>query len=73
MKLTGDRNHCPSCQEYFNSSGTFDRHRTGSYDPPQRRCLSIQEMEAKGMSKNKSGYWIRMPLGAVTKGLLRAS
>lgn len=59
MTLTNDHNQCPTCSEYFNSTRAFDTHRTGTYDPPQRRCFSVLEMEAKGMSKNSYGFWIR--------------
>lgn len=56
MKLTGDRNQCPSCSEFFNSSRAFDKHRTGG--ATQRRCLSVPEMQAKGMLKNNDMFWV---------------
>ena len=31
MKLTGDRNQCQACKEYFNSTHAFDKHRTGDF------------------------------------------
>ena len=58
MKLTKDRNQCPTCSELFNSTSAFDKHRTGTYDPPQRRCLSVPEMATKGMVKNSYGFWV---------------
>lgn len=58
MKLTGARCQCPACHEYFNSTGMFDRHRIGSY-ADDRRCLSPDEMQAKGYLKNSAGFWIR--------------
>jgi hypothetical protein len=63
MKLTGDRNQCCGCGEYFNSTFAFDKHRTGDFGK-DRRCLKADEMEAKGMSKNARGFWISsaMPL-----------
>ncbi|MGF6839881.1 hypothetical protein QF001_003748 [Paraburkholderia youngii] len=66
-RLTGDRNQCPSCGEYFNSTSAFDAHRTGPYGTPadpvaHRHCLSIDEMTRKGMSQNKAGFWIEKPM-----------
>lgn len=57
MNLTGDRNQCPTCSHYFNSSHAFDKHRKGKHGP-DRRCLEIGEMLAIGMSKNFRGFWI---------------
>ncbi|TCG08362.1 hypothetical protein BZM27_12565 [Paraburkholderia steynii] len=61
-KLTGDRNQCPTCGEFFNSSSAFDKHRTGPFGkasaPAQRRCMSPDEMRALGMVKNDAGFWI---------------
>jgi len=58
MKLTGDRNQCPSCMEYFNSTSSFEKHRVGVYSPNTRRCLLTPEMTFKGMAKNTSGFWV---------------
>lgn len=57
MKLTGQRNQCRGCNEYFNSNYAFDKHRSGQHGH-DRRCLTPNEMKAKGMSLNKSGFWI---------------
>lgn len=57
MNLRGDRNQCQGCKEYFNSSFAFDKHRTGEHGK-DRRCLTTDEMEAKGMAKNAAGFWI---------------
>jgi hypothetical protein len=56
-KLTGQRNQCPGCLEYFNTTAGFERHRTGSYEN-RRRCLTAAEIEAKGMIKNEHGFWL---------------
>ena len=56
-KLTGQRNQCPSCLEYFNSNTGFDSHRTGSHTNFKRRCLTVAEIEAKGMKLNPQGFW----------------
>lgn len=55
--LNGDRNQCQTCKEYFNSSGAFDKHRVGEHGL-NRRCRTREEMQAKGMSLNKDGFWI---------------
>lgn len=57
MKLSGDRNQCPSCNELFNSTTSFDKHRTGKFGD-DRRCMTKEEMESKGMLKNAAGFWI---------------
>lgn len=56
MNLTGQRNQCPTCNEYFNSNTAFDKHSSGPFT--NRRCISAQEMRDKGMSLNGSGFWI---------------
>jgi len=71
MKLSGDRNQCPTCGEYFNSSAAFDKHRVGYFSSPRqtdngallqpRRCLSGGEMLSKGMAK-RNGFWITSPM-----------
>ena len=57
MKLTGDRNQCQGCKEYFNSTSAFDKHRTGQHGD-DRRCLDADEMLSKGMAKNTAGFWV---------------
>jgi hypothetical protein len=52
MNLRGDHCRCSGapyggCGEHFNSTYAFE-HRTGSWSA--RRCLSVDEMRAKGMS-----------------------
>ncbi len=61
-KFSGDRCRCPMCGEYFNSTRAFDRHRTGTYQPLERRCLTTAEMEVRGMSRNVRGFWITSPM-----------
>ncbi len=58
MNLSGDRNQCAGCGEFFNSSFAFDRHRIGEHEGNQRRCMTIDEMIARGMSVSSSGFWI---------------
>jgi hypothetical protein len=60
--LKGNHNQCQGCKEYFNSNGAFEKHRTGKYGV-DRRCMTTEEMIAKGFSLNAAGYWIasKMP------------
>jgi hypothetical protein len=60
MILRGDHNQCPTCNEYFNSTAAFEKHRTGEFGNPHdpRRCLKVTEMMTKGMAKNADGYWV---------------
>ena len=57
-KLTGNRNQCSGCRQYFNSNSAFDKHRTGDHGKGTRRCRTEEEMLAIGMSLNKDGFWI---------------
>lgn len=54
--LRGDRNQCGMCGQYFNSTHAFDKHRTGEFGV-DRRCLSDDEMRAKGMHLPADGFW----------------
>lgn len=57
MNLTGDRNQCQGCKAFFNSTFAFDKHRRGEHGV-DRHCLTVEQMEAKGMSTNAAGFWI---------------
>lgn len=59
-KLTGNRCRCAKCGTLFNSVSVFDRHRVGSWQDAgkYRRCLSVDEMVARGWSQNARGFWI---------------
>lgn len=56
-KLTGNRCQCPTCGEAFNRVSTFDRHRVGDFGV-DRRCLSVEQMQAKGWRTNAAGFWV---------------
>lgn len=56
MKLRGDRCQCGKCELYFNSTAAFDAHRTGKNE--DRRCMSIEEMQARGMAQKDDGFWV---------------
>lgn len=60
MTLTGQKNQCRGCGEYFRSNAAFDKHRTGEFNhrPSQRRCLTVDEMLERGMVKNAKGFWV---------------
>ena len=52
---------CTGCDRIFKSVGSFDKHRIGEYtlkSSMPRRCLSEDEMRAKGMVQNEKGWWI---------------
>ena len=57
MRLTGNRNQCQGCKQYFNSTTAFDKHRTGEHGV-DRRCMTPEEMTALGMLVNHAGFWI---------------
>jgi hypothetical protein len=67
IALSGDRNQCGECGQLFNSTHAFEKHRTGSIGAPDpadmRRCMSVEEMKARGMDRNEAGFWVsaRMP------------
>lgn len=53
----GDFGGC--CQSFTSLSG-FDRHRTGRHEPNERRCLTPDELLAKGWTVDEAGAW-RLP------------
>lgn len=55
-RLTGRRCACSGCGEIFNSTSVFDRHRIGTAGV-NRRCLTVEEMTARGFSRNARGFW----------------
>ncbi len=57
-------NQCGACGEDFTSVETFDRHRVGEHEhrfstahPEGRRCLSGDEVLAKGWQWDDKGRW----------------
>jgi hypothetical protein len=56
MKLTGERNQCQGCKQYFTRTSVFDKHRIGEHGK-NRRCLTPAEMIAKGMFVGADGVW----------------
>jgi len=63
-RLSGDRNQCPTCGLYFNSTSAFDKHRVGKHSIPDgkkwkllpRRCLTPEEMMQRNMFE-RDGWW----------------
>lgn len=55
--LTGNKCQCTACGEFFNRVSTFDRHRVGVIGV-DRRCLTSDEMTAKGWRLNGRGFWL---------------
>lgn len=51
------RCQCMACGEYFNRVSTFDKHRVGEYGA-DRRCMTSEEMQAKGWHINAAGFWV---------------
>jgi hypothetical protein len=50
------------CCQSFRSQRTADAHRTGPYNPAgQRRCLTPDEMRAKGWTRDDAGMWRAAP------------
>jgi hypothetical protein len=54
--LRGDRNQCTGCDELFNSTHAFEKHRVGEHGI-SRRCLTIEEMKEKKMFCGQDGFW----------------
>ena len=57
MKLVGQRNQCQGCKKYFNSNTAFEMHRRGEFGV-DRRCLTEEEMLARGMALNAKSFWV---------------
>lgn len=60
---TGQRvEHCPVCCQSFTGTTAGDMHRVGDHaitvGPDRRRCLTVEEMEARGMARNSKGHWM---------------
>jgi hypothetical protein len=61
--LSGDRNQCAGCGEFFSSTSSFTLHRTGPFGKPpnryaDRKCIGRKEMLEKGMLLNSDYLWI---------------
>jgi hypothetical protein len=53
------KSYCCGCGRTFASLSAFDLHRTGKFQHKMRRCLTEQNMLAKGMVQNAKGWWMR--------------
>ena len=68
-----DKCRCMECGLYFNSSGTFTRHRVGEYAPFSRRCLTVDELKRRKWGQLESGHWARETLPASAKDRIKAT
>jgi hypothetical protein len=64
-------NGCSGCRQDFSSVAAFDRHRVGSFDPFDRRCMDETEMLVAGMEVDERGRW-RIALSDEDRERLRA-
>ncbi len=62
--MNATRSQCGKCGQIFAGVAAFDEHRTGSFTQNTRRCLSVREMQARGMIRNDKGWW-SLPLAPV--------
>jgi hypothetical protein len=66
----GRAEHCTVCHETFTGSEAGDWHRTGAHGvttgPERRRCLTVAEMLALGMTRTAAGLWQRGDAGRKT-------
>ena len=56
-------NLCRGCGLTFGSLAAFEDHRTGDFAQGERRCLTVDEIQALGMIQNTRGWWIRGSFG----------
>ena len=75
MKLTGQRNQCPTCGLYFNTNRAFDAHRRGKYasqgKESTRRCLTEAELLADWWGQGQDGF-MRLPVDPLQRERLSA-
>lgn len=50
------RNQCCACGLLFGGLTAFDRHRVGDITKGTRRCLTLSELQARGMVVSADGY-----------------
>jgi hypothetical protein len=52
---------CPTCKEVFSTTGNFDRHRKGTYEPNERHCVDPSSVGLI-IGENKTGtFWQGKP------------
>jgi hypothetical protein len=63
MRLTGQRNQCPTCGKYFSRTSGFVKHRIGPFGDgplgtsPKRRCMTDEEMRKYGFHDMQTGIF----------------
>jgi hypothetical protein len=55
-KIGSRTEHCKVCHQSFTSTHSGDMHRVGEHGV-DRRCLTVTEMQGKGMRRNSKGIW----------------
>ena len=73
-------NYCTTCREDFATVPSFDAHRVGDHGPGEykgpiedwqpnlgRRCLDVEEMEARGFRRDRHGRWLALNMPAREK------
>jgi hypothetical protein len=63
---------CGACGKEFSGVTAFDAHRTGTYNPPTRRCLSTHEMLERGFAEETKGSRVKWYQVEKREALLRA-
>lgn len=48
---------CRGCGQIFSGELGFNKHRVGSHSKRERRCLTVDEMLDKGLTRNDKGLW----------------
>ena len=64
--------HCTVCHQTFTGTSAGDAHRVGAHGPA-RRCLTVDEMTAAGMTQNARGYWQRGAKGVKDPSKVRSN
>jgi hypothetical protein len=63
MRLTNQRNQCPTCDRYFGRTSGFSKHRVGKFgtgvngSSPERRCMTDGELREAGFKLDDNGFW----------------
>lgn len=67
-------NFCRRCGQDFSSVANFDSHRVGKHEylwsvdqEDGRRCLDVEELEMRGLRRDKYGRWADPSKAAATR------
>jgi len=53
MSKSVQKVQCRGCGQFFVSDTIFDYHRVGDFGKRERRCLTAEEMQSKGLTTEK--------------------